>query len=462
MSISLQLARKMGGQLLLTSVEGQGSCFTLYLPQWANQATQDLPEKIRADRPAPGSAPALTIADDRKGLQSNAHSILIVEDDVNFAKILLNFVRERGFYGIVASDGETGINFAQQYLPSAILLDVKLPKMTGWEVIENLKISKKTQHIPVHFITSDEDKKRAMELGAAGFVTKPVNQTQMEHIFQGIEHSLEKSVKKLLIVEDDEIQSRSMLELFSQREIAISLATGGEQAMELISNHLFDCVVLDLDLRDGSGSQVLQHIHRRAPSNRVPVIIYSGQEAHLEKEKKLQHFAQSIIIKGAKSQERLLDEVNLFLHMVDTHLESPDAAANSPAHQTINSLTGSKILLVDDDMRNIFSLSSLLNNAGINVIEAENGLDALARLDEHNDIDLILMDIMMPEMDGYEAMRAIRKRPDFYQVPIVAMTAKAMLGDQQKCLDAGANDYISKPIDTPKLISMLQVWITRK
>ena len=462
LSISLRLARKMDGELLMTSVEGKGSSFTLYLPQRANLAVQDPASKNQADRLPSESTQALMIGDDRKGLQPNAHSILIIEDDINFAKILLNFVRERGFYGIVGGDGETGINLAQQYLPCAILLDVKLPKMTGWEVIENLKGSRKTQHIPVHFITSHEDKKRALDLGAAGFVMKPVNQSQLESIFEGLEQSLEKSVKKLLIIEDDEVESHSMLALFSQREISVSIVTEGKQAIELMSDHSFDCIVLDLDLSDGSGSDVLQHIHQRDPLKRIPVIIYSGQEAHLEREKKLQHYAQSIIIKGSKSPERLLDEVTLFLHMVDTRLESPDVTTNGSAHHTINSLAGKKVLLVDDDMRNIFSLSSLLSNAGINVIEAENGLDALASLNEHSDIDLVLMDIMMPEMDGYEAMRAIRKQPHFYQLPIIAMTAKAMLGDQQKCLDAGANDYISKPIDALKLISMLQVWITRK
>ncbi|NTV13589.1 MAG: response regulator [Desulfobulbaceae bacterium] len=478
LSISSQLAYRMGGDITLESERGQGSTFTLYLPltgkaqepQTPEANALSAPQSARAAGPvAPGreeSVARLEIArplpDDREHLQKGDKSILVIEDDLNFARTLMALVREKGFGAIVAGDGTSGIHLADLYTPSAVILDVMLPGMDGWSVMRSLKDNPATRHIPVHFITCLEDRQKGMAMGAVGYFTKPVTPAQLEEVFSTIEKSVAKTGRRLLIVEDDQGEAAGMTALLQERNLAISVAGSGRAAIALLDREQIDCIVLDIGLPDMSGFEFLEHLHRDEKLRAIPVIIHTGRDLSREEEQKLQHYAKSIIIKGAKGPERLLNEVTLFLHMVESELPGEKQRMIRTAIDKEAMLEGKKVLLVDDDMRNIFSLSSILSDKNMQVLEAENGKEALARLGEQPEMNLVLMDIMMPEMDGYEAIRAIRRDPRFRNLPVIAMTAKAMPGDQEKCLQAGANDYISKPIDVEKLLSLLRVWLYRQ
>lgn len=488
LSISRQLVLKMGGDLRIQSEDGKGSLFTLYLPSAPNmtsgsasavsghleaQSGSMLSTQAQAksgqsahtsalDIQAATRITAPTAQDDRQSLKTGDKCILIIEDDSNFANILMDFVRGHQFAALMATDGESGVSLARHFLPSAIILDVTLPRIDGWEVMRCLKDDPSTRHIPVHFITGVEDKKTAMEMGAVGFVTKPITVEQLTDVFATLEDALAKTVKKLLIVEDNPNELTSLIALLSEKNILISSAASGREAINMLSSDHFDCMVLDLGLSDMSGFEVLSHLQNGEDKYKVPVIVHSGRELSRDEERELRRFAESIIVKGAKSPERLLNEVSLFLHLVESKLPESKRRMIRATFNNETALEGKKILLVDDDMRNIFSLTSLLSERGLVVVEAENGVDALRRLSEHPDVALVLIDIMMPEMDGYTAMREIRKEARFAQLPIIAMTAKAMKGDHQKCLDAGASDYIAKPIETHKLLSLLRVWICRR
>ena len=447
LSISLQLARKMDGELRIRSVEGEGSTFTLYLPLGAATMPAPKPKAVETS-----TVPQLP--DDRARLAPGGKSILIVEDDLAFARILVDFVRARGYAALVAHDGDSGCALAREYMPSAVLLDVMLPRTDGWEAMHRLKHDPRTRDIPVHFISCLEAWQRAMDMGAVGFVTKPVNADQLGGVFDTIEQALSKAVKRLLIVEDSPDAAKSLAALMSERGALVTLASTGAQALALLHEEHFDCMVLDLGLPDMPGYDVLAHIQCTESLRSMPVIIHSGKDLERDELKELNRYAESIIVKGPMSPERLLNEVTLFLHMVEAK-RAPELTA--PVRDDV-SLGGRKVLIADDDMRNIFSLTSLLTEWGMVVVEAENGVEALARLAEHPDVSVVLMDIMMPQMDGYAAMRAIRTGALAPQVPVIAMTAKAMQGDQQKCLDAGASDYLAKPLDSEKLLSMLRVW----
>ncbi len=470
LSISLHLARAMHGDIRLNSLVGDGSVFTLYLPLGeaggqvdgtvmdmsasVSEASNILLPDQREDS-AYFSAP---LPDDREQLTAGDKSILIIEDDLDFVRILQEMIRKRGFPVLVASNGESGIALADRYVPSAIILDVMLPHIDGWRVIRNLKDKPRTRHIPVHFITCLEDRQKALSMGAIGFVTKPVSMEQLNNVLETIEGSLAKSVKQLLIVEDNATEAKSMTALLEDGGVEITVAASGEEAIGLLSSSSFDCMVLDLALSDMSGFELLERIAAMDGMRRIPVIIHSGRELSHEDERKLRHYAESIIIKGIRSPERLLNEVTLFLHMVESNLHPDKQRMIRSAIDKEAMLEGRKVLLVDDDMRNIFAISSLLAEKNMQVIEAENGVEALAKLNEHPDVAIVLMDIMMPEMDGYTAMRAIRNDPRFAELPIIAMTAKALKGDHEKCIEAGASDYIAKPVEMEKLFSLIRVW----
>lgn len=469
LSISRQLARSMGGDVTLVSEPGTGSTFTLYLPvtqtgQPKVEKAIDLipsaePVNTSSKTPILASLPAASSADDREQLTDNSKSILVIEDDPTFAGILVDMVRERGFSALVAADGEAGIALAEQYLPNAIILDVMLPHIDGWGVMRSLKDNPKTRHIPVHFITCLEERQKALNMGAIGFVTKPVSSDQLDNVLSALEQAISKTTKRLLIVEDDPAQAQAMVALLEERSVTISVAGSGAAAIELLGRDSFDCIVLDLGLSDMGAYELLEELKRLDPERRIPVIIHTGRELTRDDELKLHHYAESIIVKGAKSPERLLNEVTLFLHLVESTLDPGKQRMIRAALDKEAMLAGKKVLIVDDDMRNIFSLSSALSEKEIIIYEAENGSEALKRLDEFPDINLVLMDIMMPEMDGYEAMRLIRKDPRFTNLPIIALTAKAMKGDREECLKAGASDYIPKPVDMEKLFSLLRVWL---
>ncbi len=478
LSISRQLARSMGGDVVVQSESGQGSRFTLYLPitdagartsdhthysQTAEPVRSVVPEPRKSDVPA-GKGKALDllpapIPDDRDNLQNGSKSILIIEDDLIFARVLVDMVRGRHFSALVADEGESGILMAERYQPSAIILDVMLPNIDGWGVMRSLKDNPVTRHIPVHFITCLEERQKAMSMGAIGFDTKPVSSQQLDSVFCNLETAIDKITKKLLIVEDDEVQVKAMVALLGERNVAISIADSGSKAVEMLSREQFDCIVLDLGLADMGAFELLEQLKRLDPGRRIPVIIHTGRELTQEDERRLHHYAESIIIKGAKSPERLLNEVTLFLHLIEKTLDPGKQRMIRASLDKEAMLAGKKILIVDDDMRNIFSLSSALAEKNIIIHEAENGREALKQLDTIPDMDLVLMDIMMPEMDGYEAMRTIRKDPRFTSLPIIALTAKAMKGDREECLKAGASDYIPKPVDMEKLFSLLRVWL---
>jgi len=478
LSISIQLARKMGGDIRVQSTEGQGSVFTLYLPiVAAGPATEGVPAvaapALRTPQPPPPSrspaaedeAPPAFVApvpDDREHLKPGDRSILVVDDDLNFIRTLQGLIRERGFAVLAAADGESGLALAERYLPSAIILDVMLPHIDGWGVMRRLKDNPRTRHIPVHFVTCLEDRQKAMAMAAIGFVTKPVDTERMNEVFQAIESSVTKAVRKLLIVEDNQDEAYSMVALLDDRDVDITVAETGKAAIALLSAQSFDCVVLDLGLADMSGFELLHHVQSIAPARQIPIIIHSGRELTHDDERQLRRFAESIIIKGAKSPERLLNEVSLFLHLVESKLHPDKQRMIRTAIDKEAMLEGRKVLLVDDDMRNLFSVSSLLGEKNMTVIEAENGREALARLAANPDVDIVLMDIMMPDTDGYTAMREIRKDPRHAALPVIAMTAKAMRGDYEKCIAAGASDYIAKPIEVDKLMSLIRVWLYQR
>jgi len=463
LSISLQLARGMGGDLRMTSEEGQGSAFTLYLPLLSDEATTKTVTRVVDPHPviAPAAHTQPTI--DEPG--SNKKTILVIEDDEKFSAILQDMIRARGFAVHAAGDGESGLALAERHQPSAIVLDVMLPGLDGWGVMRRLKDNPRTRHIPVHFITCLEDRQKAMTMGAIGFATKPVGADKLDEILHSIEDSLARSMKRLLIVEDNVDEAKSMVALLEENGVEIVVTASGNDAIMQLAAQDFDCMVLDLGLADMSGFDLLERMQALETGDklrRTPVIIHSGKDLNHDDERRLRRFAESIIIKGAKSPERLLNEVSLFLHLVESKLHPSKQHMIRTALDKEAMLEGRKVLLVDDDMRNVFSLTSVLAEKHMEIIEAENGREALARLAEHPDIGIVLMDIMMPEMDGYTAMREIRKNPNFAALPIIAMTAKALKGDQEKCISAGASDYIAKPIDVDKLFSLIRVWLFQR
>jgi CheY-like chemotaxis protein len=463
LSISRQLALGMGGEIRLASEEGQGSLLTLYLPVAGVGAAAPLEARFAPTRhTAPQREPVLVrpgVPDDREGLEPGGKAILIVEDDLPFAGILVDMVRERGFAAIATAEGPEALVLAERYLPSAIILDVMLPGMDGWAVMQKLTDNLRTRHIPVHFLTCLDERQKALSMGAVGYAMKPVSRESLDALFTTLQGAVSNRVRRLLIVEDDPREAKSLLALLEGRELQLRVAETGAEAIRLLSTEPFDCMVLDLGLSDMSGFDLLEHIQLMDAPSRIPVIIHSGRDLSRADEARLQQYARSIIIKGAKSPERLLNEVTLFLHVLESNL-SPEKV--QMIHASISGemvLEGKKVLIVDDDMRNVFSLTSLLTDRGMKVVEAENGREGLARLNEHPDVAIVLMDVMMPEMNGYEAIQALRQDARFAKLPVIALTAKAMKGDREACMEAGASDYITKPIDLDRLLSMLRVWL---
>jgi len=409
--------------------------------------------------PVPDSPP-----DDRDAIQPSDRVVLIVENDLNFARVLLEMAHEKGFLGLIALDGETGITLAHEYKPDAITLDIDMPGIDGWQVLDRLKHSTDTRHIPVHIISGIDRRQQGLMAGAIAYLEKPVDKAKLDEAFGHIRSFIDNRVKRLMIVEDDANQQRSMVELIGDDDIEIVAVGSGEDALEELRRGHFDCMVLDLGLGGGmTGFDLLERVKsdQRQTVREIPIIIYTGRELTQQEETRLRKYAETIIVKDVKSPERLLDETALFLHRVEAKLPENKRRMLEQLHHTDAVFAGKNVLIVDDDVRNIFSLTSVLESHGMNVAFAENGRDALARLDSGPDVDLVLMDVMMPEMDGYETTRAIRQDPRFRSLPIIALTAKAMKGDREKCIAAGASDYITKPVDTEQLLSLMRVWLYR-
>jgi CheY-like chemotaxis protein/HAMP domain-containing protein/putative methionine-R-sulfoxide reductase with GAF domain len=472
LSISRELANALGGEIHLQSEEGKGSVFTLYLPLSFDPsfvvptnkkialagAREKIPEVMkRIEKVAP---PESDVQDDRYAILENDRVVLIVEDDVEFSKILLDFSRERGYKGIVAQKGNTGLSLARYYRPDAIILDMKLPVMDGAEVLKQLKNDPDLRHIPVQIFSGYDDRRQeGLELGAFDFIKKPVSPTDLGNVFERVEEFINKKLKKLLIVEDNPEQNKAIRELIGNGDVKTFSAYAGEEAFEIMLKENFDCIIVDLGLPDMSGFELLEKIKANSSLQKTPVIVYTGKDLNKEETTRLNKMASTVVLKTANSTERLLDETTLFLHRVESRLPQEKQQMIRKLHRTDEVLKNKKVLIVDDDVRNIFSLTNTLEEEEMQCISAENGNQAIKRFKEHPDINIILMDVMMPEMDGYEATREIRKMDKGRKLPIIAFTAKAMKGDREKCLEAGMSDYIAKPVDIEQLLSLLRVWL---
>jgi CheY-like chemotaxis protein len=388
--------------------------------------------------------------------------LLIVEDDARFAKTVRDYAHKKHFKCLAAGDGESALALLKTRRPQAIVLDLGLPQMSGWAVLDAIKGDPDTRHIPVHIISAADEDLDAYQRGAIGFLTKPVSQGDLDGAFQRIEQLITAKIKSLLLVEDDDALRLSVRKLLEANDVAITEASLGKKALEHLASHHFDCMILDLSLPDMSGFELLNRLHSDEAIPKCPVIVYTGKELSEEENVELLKYADSVIVKGVKSPERLLDETALFLHQVIAEMPEEKQKAIRKLYRPESVLDGKQILLVDDDTRNAFALSRLLADKGVKMHIAQSGVKGLDLLDKNPETALVLTDIMMPGMDGYEFIHRVREQARFKNLPIIALTAKAMKGDQEKCLDAGANDYLSKPIDPDRLFSMLRVWLSKE
>jgi CheY-like chemotaxis protein len=401
------------------------------------------------------------IADDRSNLQPDDAVLLIVEDDSHYARVLCDLAHDKAFKVLVAMRGADALALAHEYHPTAVSLDVFLPDMLGWTVLNHLKQDSATRHIPVQMLTLDEDRRHGLARGAFSFLTKPTTSEGVGAALDRIKEFSAPRRKRLLIVEDNPAEQLGTRELLSHDDIDIKVVSTGEEALGAVGQQQFDCVVLDLRLPDMSGFDVLETFRDNPLLSDLPVVVFTGKELSPEEDARLHALARSVVVKGVESPERLLDETALFLHRVVADLPTEKRNMLDKLHRSDEALVGKKVLVVDDDVRNIFALSSVLERRGMIVQTAGTGREAIELLDSTPDFAIVLMDIMMPEMDGYETMQVIRQNPMFRRLPIIALTAKAMKGDREKCLEAGASEYLAKPVNTEQLLSALRIWLHR-
>ena len=486
LSISRELSRLLGGEINLSSEEGKGSTFTLIIPINAtlpiekpeeqeigptattntestsidssvdssvDSSIETEPRYISPNIPKP-------VEDDRDQIQNGDKVILIIEDDTSFAKILLDYARKKGYKGLVAVRGDRGIQLAEQYNPLAILLDIQLPIMDGWQVMEVLKSNPKTKPIPVHIMSSMKFKHESLLRGAVDFINKPFALEQMQEIFNTLEKAISRSPKKVLIVEENPQHAKALSYFLSTHSISNTISTNVDDSIESLTSHKVDCVILDMGVPDRLAYETLETIKQKEGLEKLPIIVFTGKNLSKGEEKRIKKYADSIVVKTAHSYQRILDEAGLFLHLVEEKNKKDQKKSSTDTQSTLRNILNDKtVLLADDDVRNIFSLTKALELHGMNVLPALDGKEALKTLEENAQVDVVLMDMMMPEMDGYETIGQIRANPSHRALPILAVTSKAMMGDREKCIAAGASDYISKPVDIDQLISLLRVWL---
>jgi HAMP domain-containing protein/CheY-like chemotaxis protein/signal transduction histidine kinase len=470
LAISRELAYLLGGEIQLRSTPGLGSTFTLYLP--ISYAGPSLPTKtITGEKAEAGvvrlpavrlpERPLEEIPDDRTSLQADDTTLLIVEDDVHYCRVLVDLARASGFKVLVAMRGADALNLARKYRPTAISLDVFLPDMLGWTVLSQLKQDPATRHIPVQIVTLDEDRQHGLARGAFSFISKPTTPEGLGAALSRIKDYAKPRRRRLLVVEDSTADQLSVRALLEHDDIEIQSVGQGAEALATLRGQSFDCVILDLRLPDMSGFEVLEKLSQDKAQRDIPIVVYTGKELTPEEDARLHTIARSIVVKGVESPERLLDETALFLHRVVADLPPEKQQMIERLHRSDDDLVGKPVLVVDDDVRNIFALSSVLERRGMKVLSASTGQEAIDNLESNPEVSIVLMDIMMPEMDGYETMQVIRQNPRYRRLPIIALTAKAMKGDREKCLEAGASDYLAKPVNTEQLLSALRMWLHR-